>query len=138
MKTSAFLLLMTVACSAFVDEHRPIPFADNLLEAVRKPSDQQDELVKREAEKLAKSQVPSADEASKLALGAFLKKPGLDARENWRVTGLYRMGCNVPNFAKEGDLVWEVRISRLASGVSGVIWVSTTTKNARVLFPFVQ
>jgi hypothetical protein len=109
-----------------------------LLEAVGKPSDQHDDFIKNEAEKLAKSHVPSADDARKLALAAFLKKPGLDARENLQVTGLYRIGRDVTDFAKEGDLVWEIHISRVVSGISGVVWVSTTTKNVKVLFPIAQ
>jgi len=109
---------------------------DNLRDAVSKPPDQQDALIKEEAAKLAKSQVPAADEAEKLALGALLKKPGLDMRETLpRVVGLYRIGKDVTNFANAGDLVWELHITRPDAGVSGVVWVSTTTKSAKVLFP---
>lgn len=132
---ASILAIATVVSFAVAVELRPIPYADNLRDGVGKPSGEQDDFTKKEAEKLAKSQVPTADEAAKLALGAFLKQPGLDARETWQVVGLYRIGRDVTNFAKADDLVWEIHISRLASGVSGVVWVSTTTKSAKVLFP---
>jgi hypothetical protein len=130
-------MLVSVTLMATAADFKPPPYADNLLDAVSKPSDQQDAFIKEEAAKLAKSQVPTADEAAKLAIAAFLKEPGLDARETWpRAAGLYRIGRDVTDFAKAGDLVWEVRVSRMVSGVSGVIWVSTTTKSVKVLFPF--
>jgi hypothetical protein len=136
MKTHASILaIAAVTLLAVAAELRPIPYADNLRDGVGKPSDQQDDFTKKEAEKLAKSQVPTAEEAAKLALGAFLKKPGVDARESWRVVGLYRIGRDVTDFAKAEDLVWEIHITRMASGVSGVVWVSTTTQSAKVLFP---
>jgi hypothetical protein len=115
-----------------------IPYDDNLLDAVKKPTSQQDNFIKQEAEKLVKSQVPTAEEAGKLALGAFLKKPGLSAVESGRVTGLYRISRDVEHFAKAGDLIWEIRVSRMSNepGVSGLIWVSTSTKSVKVLFPF--
>src|SRR5262245_44326713 len=103
-----YILIAIVALLAVTDEPRSNRYADNLRDAVSRPSDQQDEFAKQEAEKLAKSQVPTPDEAEKLALGAFLKERGLDARENSRVAGLYRIGRDVRDFAKAGDLVWEV------------------------------
>ena len=120
---------------AVAAEFRAIPYADNLRDGVGKPAGQQDDFTKKEAEKLAKSQVPTSEEASKLALAAFVKQPGLDARESWRVVGLYRIGRDVTDFAKAEDLVWEIRITRMGEGVSGIVWVSTTTKSAKVLFP---
>jgi hypothetical protein len=133
--TSILMLLAAVVVVSAADL-KPIPYADNLLEAVSKPSEQQDAFIKEEAAKLAKSQVPTQDAAVKLAVASFLKSPGLDDRETLpRVVGLYRIGRDVTDFAKTGDLVWELRVSRMASGVSGVIWVSTTTKQAKVLFP---
>jgi len=136
MKTYVpIVVIAAMALLVVAAEFRPIPYADNLRDGVSKPSDQQDDFIKKEAERLAKSQVPTAEEAAKLALGAFIKQPGLDARETGRVVGLYRVGRDVTNFAKAGDLVWEIHISRSFSGVSGVVWVSTTTKNAKVLFP---
>ncbi len=111
---------------------------EKLREELGKPLAEQTEATRPIAAKLAKSQVPTEEEARKLALGAFLRHVGVDARERWRVTGLIQIGRDVPEFAKEGDLVWEVRITRLGQDhVSGVIWVSTTTKQARVLFPTV-
>jgi hypothetical protein len=135
---TSILALVAVALLTFAGELKPISYADNLLDAVSKPTDQQDVFIKGEAQKLAKSQVPTREDALKLALGVFGSKPGLDALETWRVTGLYRIGRDAGKFTKAGDLVWEIRITRMGNnpGVSGVIWVSTTTKSVKILFPF--
>ena len=137
MKTCIpIMAIVAVTLLAFAAELRPVRYTDNLRDAVSKPPVHQDSFIKEESAKLARSQVPTADEAAKLALGAFLNKPGLDARETLpQIAGLYRIGRDVTNFAKAGDLVWELHITRLSEGVSGVVWVSTTTKRAKVLFP---
>src|SRR5436190_9064476 len=109
MKIYASIFTMAmVAMLAVAAELKPIPYSDNLLDGVTKPTDQQDDFIKKQAEKLAKSQVPTAEKAIKLAIGAFLQKPGIDAREQWRTVALYRMGRDVTNFAKADDLVWEI------------------------------
>jgi len=111
------------------------PHSDNLLQAIRKPANQQREFIKTQADKLAQSRVPTPEAARELANQAFIKKPGMDAREGTRVVGLYRAGRGIKDFAKERDLVWEVQVCRVGSGISGIIWISTTTKKAKVLFP---
>ncbi len=128
------IALVAVAAEIKPMEIRPIP--DNLLDTVSKPPAQQDPFSKALAERLAKSLVPTRGDAEKLAIAAYLHRPGLDALEGERVAGLYCIGRDVPHFASKGDLVWEVHVRRLQTDLSGVIWVSTTTKAARVLFPF--
>lgn len=135
MKSHAFIALTLLVIAICATAGEPTPYADNLLDEVTRPTEKQNLFIKNLADKLAKSQVPSRDEADQLALGSFLKKPGLDAREKSRVAGLYLVGREVEGFAREGDLVWEVRISRLGSGVAGIVWVSTTTKKVKILFP---
>lgn len=134
MKTYISVFVMVAGTLlAFAADREAIPCLGNLREALSKPANQQDDFLKKMAEKLAKSQVPTADQASSLALGAFLKKT--DARESVCVSGLYIIGRDVADFASAGDLVWEIHITRPFHAVSGVVWVSTTTKKARVLFP---
>ncbi|RIK74511.1 MAG: hypothetical protein DCC67_16515 [Planctomycetota bacterium] len=87
------------------------------------------------AETLAQSRVPTAEDAAKLAIDELNATVGIDARESWEATGLFRLGRDAPGFASDGDLIWEVRVSRMLAGVSAVIWVSTSTAEARVLFP---
>jgi len=127
----SLLAVVAAASPKFADD----PSGKDLLKAISKPRNQQDEFTRKAAEKLEKSRVPTAKKAESLALGAFIPSPGLDAREKLDVAGLYHVGRDVPQFAKEGDLFWEVRITRLGSGLSGIVWVSTTTGAARVLFP---
>lgn len=114
---------------------RPLPANENYYEALTKPADTHNAVTKGVAAKLAKSRISTREEAEKIALQAFVSKPGLDARETWAVSGLYHLGRDVPDFGSSGDLVWEVRVSRITGGISGVIWVSSSTGAARVLFP---
>lgn len=106
----------------------------NLLAAINLPADQQDLFTRQTAEALATSRVPTAKEAAQLALDVIARGPGLEAREGYRVSGLYLMGRDVTGFASRGDLFWEVQISFL-EGVSRVLWVSTSTKAVKMVFP---
>lgn len=108
---------------------------ENYYKALATSADTDNPLIKSIAAKLARSRVPTRDAAEKIALHAFATKPGLDAREKWAVSGLYRLGRDVPDFGASGDLIWEVRVSRIGSGVSGIVWVSSSTAAARTLFP---
>jgi hypothetical protein len=105
----------------------------NLLEeALKTPSDPQHFLLDGVAEALAKSQVPTQQEAARLAmLSTFLSGEEFGPK----VVGLFRLGRDTPDFGKVGDLFWEVRIFNAPGFISRVIWVSTTTKKSRVLFP---
>jgi hypothetical protein len=128
----AVLAIASLTCAA---EVKLLPHTDNLFDAVNRPVAEQDSFIREEAQKLAKSLVPTREDAERLALGAFLKSPGLDARETWSIAGLYRLGRDVARFAAAGDLVWELRVFRSGVGVWGVVWVSTTTRAVKVLFP---
>lgn len=134
---SGLLSVLLLAPVGLTHAERPQPLSiERLREEMKKPVDQQSEVVRGVIKVLSKSQVPTEDDAKKLALGAFVQQVGLDAREKWSVTQLFKIGRDVPEFAKEGDHVWEVRMTRQGDDhVSGVVWVSTTTKTARVLFP---
>lgn len=118
-----------------IDIHQASGIPVNLLDSITKPSDQQDVFVRECAKRLARNQVPTAEAADRLAIGVIIKNPGLGGNELTRVTGLYKVAGNLGEFAKDGDLVWEVCILR-DLGISGVVWVSTTTKSVKVLFPF--
>lgn len=124
-----------MASLASEGELRPLSSNENYYEALTKPPETHDAVTKGIAAKLAKTRVPTHKEAEKIALQAFVSKPGLDAREAWAVTGLYRLGRDMPDFGSSGDLVWEVRVSRMGGGISGIIWVSSSTGTARILFP---
>lgn len=140
LRNTGFLSILLLASAGVASAERPQPISIERLRAeLKQPVDQQSEVVRGVIRTLAKSQVPTEEDARKLALSAFVKVVGLDAREGWHVTQVFKMGRDVPEFANEGDLMWEVRMTRKGDDhVSGVIWVSTTTKQARVLFPFAK
>src|SRR5947207_5381717 len=111
-------------------------FNENFLDAINLPAEQQDWWTKGVIQKLTNSLVPTPQEADQLALAAFIRNPGLDARERLLVTGLYYIGLDVPGFAQDGDLFWEIHVvrSHIEDGTTGVIWISTTTKATKILF----
>lgn len=59
---------------------------------------------------------------------------GRDAREAVEVTGLYTIGRDVPGFAAAGELFWEVK-GAIFLQVIRVVWVSTTTRTVKEIFP---
>jgi hypothetical protein len=52
---------------------------------------------------------------------------GLDARAGSKVTALFLLGQDIADFAKEGDLIWDVKITRGADRISDELWISSTT-----------
>lgn len=135
MRTILRLLICLVAPLASADD-LPLPApGGNYYEALAKSSDTYDDATKRVAAKIAKSRVPTHEQAEKIALRAFISKPGVDAREAWTATGLYVLGRDMPDFGVSGDLIWEIRVVRMAGAISGVVWVSSSTGASRILFP---
>lgn len=135
MKSTLLCLLFAASSLASRAEFAPLDGIENHYLAVSAPTAAHNDATKRIVAQLAKSQVSTDEQAAKLALKAFVKKPGLDAREMWGVSGLYRLGRDVPDFGAAGDMIWEVRVSRSGNGVSGLVWVSASTGATRVLFP---
>jgi hypothetical protein len=135
MKATLYLLFIVAGLRAYGADSPSPTGNENYFEALANPAATHDSETKRVAAQLAKSRVPTSKQAAEVALQTFVKKPGLDAREMWGVSGLYRLGLDVPDFGAAGDLIWEVRISRDFAGVSGVIWVSSSTGATRLLFP---
>lgn len=109
----------------------------NLLDTITLPQEKQDPLTKSAVTQLAASAVPLVQDASRLAVDAITvaQGPGLDMRDGWKVTALFRLANSVPTFGAEGDLIWEVRVHRDNGTIIRVLWVSTTTKAVRELVP---
>jgi hypothetical protein len=108
----------------------------NFLPTLKLPTAQQDALTQSVAQQLAKTAVPTAKDAESIVLSFLINGgPGLDAREGLEVAGLYAIARDVPGFAKTGDLFWEVRLGHFGVRVSRVVWVSTSTKSVKTLFP---
>ena len=86
------------------------------------------------AERLKHSQVPTELEAGRRAISV---SGTVDARTDWRVSALLRLARPDKDLGQEGDFVWEVRVVHAATNedVAGLIWVSTTTGKAKVLYP---
>jgi hypothetical protein len=101
-------------------------FSYDLIEEVRNPSEPTGM-----AETLAKSRVPTRIEADRLASAAFFGRGVRDGRDGIRVTSLFRLGRDIPNFGKGGDLIWEARATR--GDTIGLTWVSTTTGQVQIM-----
>ena len=106
----------------------------NLLAAILKSPAQQDTFTKDIAKQLAMSQVPTWRDAARIAANFVVTHSGLPSDEIWEVTGLYVIGVDVPDYAARNDLVWEVGFFNVP-GVRRVLWVSTTTKAVKTVFP---
>lgn len=132
----AILMVTFIATSAAKPKTNQLGKTDyNLLDALKKPANQQSTFTRKVSQHLSKSLVPKRKDAEKLAFHAFFKKFGMGDNDSFHVTGLYRLGVDVPQFAAARDLIWEVRVERFDFGVAGVVWVSTTTKHVKVIFP---
>lgn len=85
-------------------------------------------------ERLKHSQVPTELEAK---IRVWRVTRDADARTTCRVSALIRLARPDKDLGQEGDFVWEVRIVHAATNedVAGLIWVSTTTGKAKVLYP---
>jgi len=107
----------------------------SLLETIALPPEKRDVLTKQVVIQLAASAVPRMEDASRVALGYVVSGPGLDARDGWKVTGLFRLAVPISALASPGDLVWKVRVHRMPGEIVRVLLVSTTTKSVREMFP---
>ena len=85
-------------------------------------------------ERLKHSQVPTELEANRRASSV---SGTVDMRTTRRVSALLRLAGPDKDLGQEGDFVWEVRVVHAATNedVAGLIWVSTTTGKAKVLYP---
>lgn len=84
---------------------------------------------------LAASKVPTAEEARAIALRFKLTHGGLLAEEGARVVSLLRIGRDLPPLARQGDLVWVVRISHFWLGVTQEVWVGSASGEVRSMPP---
>jgi hypothetical protein len=107
----------------------------NYLELIELPPAQQDTLTKEVVDKLAVSSLPTAKDATRVALGALIGGPGLSAQHGFAVTGLYRLGINIPALGNALDPIWEVRVVVGPGMIVRVLWVSATTKAVMELVP---
>ena len=142
--------LDTAAIQSFVHANRasvgPAANAHNDLEAIHRadwtdwrkvlesPAAADDPYYIGFVERLKHSQVPTELEAGRRAISV---SGTVDARTDWRVSALLRLARPDKDLGQEGDFVWEVRVVHAATNedVAGLIWVSTTTGKAKVLYP---
>jgi hypothetical protein len=94
-----------------------------------------DVTLQRHLEKLEQSKVPTPERAKAIAHGHKLKTGGVLGEEGARVTGLVRLGVDLPDFSKAGDLVWIVRFAHLSRGITQEFWISSTTGEVRASLP---
>jgi hypothetical protein len=103
------------------------------MEALALPTEQQQPWIREAGAKLKQSQVPTWGAAMGLVSEQY--PYGGDAIPG--VTGLFYLGRDIPNFGSKGDLIWEVRIGQLVS-ITGMYWVSASTKSVKSLLPSAQ
>jgi len=85
--------------------------------------------------RLQGAKVPDAEQASLLAMKAYIRTSGLSAQEGPSQPSLMEVGFPVEGYAKVGDKIWEVRITALTKdgnrAIRAIIWVHAQTGQAR-------
>ena len=126
---SAFLL--SLRATAYGSDVEPTSWDGNYLATFEVQREQRDESFRD----LIQSSVPSGSVAKELASEYWFRGHGLLAEESETLTGLFRIGRDINEFAAKGDWVWEVRVLHLAFRVDGIIWVNARTKQIRAIGP---
>jgi hypothetical protein len=141
MKSTLCISLCLVLSLARGEEPEKKGPAQNYYEATKHPPAPLDKFTQSVLDQLANSRVPTADEAGNRVFQELVQQASIDGRnkatdprESMAVTGLYRLAPVEWSSAKEGELVWEVRLVRVDAGLSGVFWVSCSTGTVRTLF----
>ena len=97
------------------------------------------ELEKSVALEITGAKISKADDASRIAIGAYLHKMrGISAYEAPDNPSIIKLGFDVPDFAKSGDKIWEVRIflTMTADGthvLRAILWVNPNTENVQYI-----
>ena len=102
------------------------PFS--LMEELTLPSEQQRPWVREAGAKLERSLVPTANNAMNRVFTSYAVSMDMGPA----VTGLFYLGRDLKGFGSKGDLVWEVRLSRM-EGITDVFWVSAETRAVKSL-----
>lgn len=79
-------------------------------------------------EELLASELPSVEAARKAVFAYWVREQGLLAEESTHVSGLYRIGRDIPGLATRGQWVWEVRVLHFDGGIDGLIWINAHSK----------
>ena len=77
--------------------------------------------------KLKSAKVGDSKAAHDAAMRYKIEHGGLDARDGSKVAALFKLAQDIPGFAQQGDLVWDIQIIRMAEQVSDEIWISSRT-----------
>ncbi len=81
------------------------------------------------------AKVDNPGEAVTIAVDAyFARAGGSRSIRSAQAIGTARLGFDVPDFAKAGDRVWEVRVYEFGT-LSGLIWVNAETGGTRFVAP---
>jgi hypothetical protein len=110
---------------------------NNYLRLLDRPKDQLSPQLVGYVETVKAGKVPSREEALRAVLRlADQGTPYLqDARLSLCVSGLYRVGRAIPNFASSTDFVWVIHAEIPGSGLVQVFYVSVSTAKVLKLFP---
>jgi hypothetical protein len=91
------------------------------------------EMENAEKPELPGARVPNGDDASRIAQKAYFNRMGgLSAYEGSGYASLVELGFAIEGFAREGDKIWEVRITIMNTNgrrsLRAIIWVHSETE----------
>lgn len=74
--------------------------------------------------------ISSKEEAKSIAFKEYLKHRSLalDATENLQVESVVKLGYSIPDFAKTGEALWELKVYRNFNEMIATIWLNPNTK----------
>lgn len=66
-------------------------------------------------------------------ISQMLKSRGVSATESPQLASIETLGFDMPGYAKKGDIIWEVRVIDLVSGLNAIAWVHSETQAIKFL-----
>jgi hypothetical protein len=108
-----------------------------LMEAKDKSklNEREREILPEVLKKLEKGKVRTAEMAKDAAQKYKFKASGILAEEAPHVISLLPLGTDVPDFAKQGDLVWVVQFRIFQGAITQEVWVNANTGGIRAILP---
>jgi hypothetical protein len=100
-----------------------------------KLNEREREILPEVLKKLEKGKVRTVDKAKDAAQKYKFKVSGILAEEAPHVVSLLPLGTDVPDFGKQGDLVWVVQFRIFQGAITQEVWVNANTGGLRAILP---
>ena len=100
-----------------------------------KLNEREREILPEVLKKLEKGKVRTVDMAKDAAQKYKFKASGILAEEAPHVVSLLPLGTDVPDFGKQGDLMWVVQFRIFHGAITQEVWVNANTGSVLAILP---